>query len=107
MGRVIKHLDDGRTGERCLDPDELRSMVGDMDIPDGARVEWAQDRLRENDKARPMTEMSQDMQPPQIMGRPTHDARVLTEGGRQAHILLDDKVYTLCITRAGKLILTK
>ncbi|PIE07917.1 MAG: hemin uptake protein HemP [Rhodobacterales bacterium] len=40
-------------------------------------------------------------------GRPTHDARSLTEGGKQAHIRLDDKVYTLMITRAGKLILTK
>lgn len=39
--------------------------------------------------------------------RPTHDARELTEGGKQAHIRLDDKVYTLMITRAGKLILTK
>ncbi len=39
--------------------------------------------------------------------RPLHDARELTQGGRQALIQLDDKIYTLCITRAGKLILTK
>lgn len=39
--------------------------------------------------------------------RPIYDARALTDGGKQAHIQLDDKVYTLCITRAGKLILTK
>ncbi|MDF1621130.1 hemin uptake protein HemP [Pseudothioclava nitratireducens] len=38
---------------------------------------------------------------------PAHDAETLTEGGRQAHILLHGQVYTLRITRAGKLILTK
>ncbi len=35
------------------------------------------------------------------------DARALTDGGNTAQITLDDKVYTLRITRAGKLILTK
>lgn len=38
---------------------------------------------------------------------PCHDARDLAAGGCQAFILLDDQVYTLRITRAGKLILTK
>lgn len=38
---------------------------------------------------------------------PTYDARALTEDGLQAHIVLGDQVYTLRITRAGKLILTK
>jgi hemin uptake protein HemP len=36
-----------------------------------------------------------------------HDARALTCGARTATIVLDDQVYTLRITRAGKLILTK
>jgi hemin uptake protein HemP len=36
-----------------------------------------------------------------------HDARELTGGGREAYILLDGAVYTLRITRQGKLILTK
>jgi hemin uptake protein HemP len=36
-----------------------------------------------------------------------HDARDLTAGGSTARIVLDGKVYTLRITRAGKLILTK
>ncbi|MEM8775314.1 MAG: hemin uptake protein HemP [Pseudomonadota bacterium] len=36
-----------------------------------------------------------------------HDARELTAGSSTAHIVLDGKVYTLRITRAGKLILTK
>jgi len=38
---------------------------------------------------------------------PTHDARVLTAGQTLAQIVLDDHVYTLRITKAGKLILTK
>jgi hemin uptake protein HemP len=39
--------------------------------------------------------------------KPRHDARALTDGGRAAEIALDGKTYTLRITRAGKLILTK
>ncbi|MFB2532601.1 hemin uptake protein HemP [Paracoccus sp. p4-l81] len=38
---------------------------------------------------------------------PLYDARQLTKSGVQALIALDDQVYTLRITRAGKLILTK
>ncbi|HEY9019226.1 MAG: hemin uptake protein HemP [Paracoccaceae bacterium] len=38
---------------------------------------------------------------------PSHSARTLTEGGTQARIELDGQIYTLRITRAGKLILTK
>lgn len=38
---------------------------------------------------------------------PAHDARDLTAGGDQARIVLDGQNYTLRITRAGKLILTK
>jgi hemin uptake protein HemP len=41
------------------------------------------------------------------VGLPQHDALALTQGGNQALIELDGKVYTLRITRAGKLILTK
>ncbi len=37
----------------------------------------------------------------------THDARELIANGVQARIVLDKQVYTLRITRAGKLILTK
>ena len=39
--------------------------------------------------------------------RPQHDAVALTQGGHLAEIVLGDQVYTLRITRAGKLILTK
>jgi len=38
---------------------------------------------------------------------PVHDARILTEGGNTAVIVLDGSPYVLRITRAGKLILTK
>lgn len=38
---------------------------------------------------------------------PCHDALDLTEGGREARIILGDQIYALRITRAGKLILTK
>lgn len=38
---------------------------------------------------------------------PMHEARVLAEGGSLARIVLDGQVYSLRITRAGKLILTK
>ena len=38
---------------------------------------------------------------------PTYDARELIHTGVQAKIILDEQVYTLRITRAGKLILTK
>lgn len=38
---------------------------------------------------------------------PRYEASALTKGGPVAQIALDDKVYTLRITRTGKLILTK
>ncbi|MBB3712331.1 hemin uptake protein HemP [Limimaricola variabilis] len=38
---------------------------------------------------------------------PVHDARALTNEGIRARIRLDGQDYTLRITRAGKLILTK
>ncbi|RKF13803.1 hemin uptake protein HemP [Roseovarius spongiae] len=38
---------------------------------------------------------------------PTFDARDLLSGADRARIVLEDQVYTLRITRAGKLILTK
>lgn len=38
---------------------------------------------------------------------PVYDATDLTKGGILANIKLSDQLYTLRITRAGKLILTK
>lgn len=42
-----------------------------------------------------------------LEGLPVHYAEDLTKGGTQARIILGDQVYSLRITRAGKLILTK
>ncbi|WP_232829476.1 hemin uptake protein HemP [Tropicimonas sp. IMCC34043] len=42
-----------------------------------------------------------------LAGLPTFDARAMTSTSGLAQILLDDKIYTLRITKAGKLILTK
>jgi hemin uptake protein HemP len=38
---------------------------------------------------------------------PVHDAETLTNGGAEARILLNGMIYSLRITRQGKLILTK
>ncbi|MEQ6203435.1 hemin uptake protein HemP [Sulfitobacter sp. HNIBRBA2951] len=43
----------------------------------------------------------------QPMSLPTYTASDLTAGGDTAQIVLDGQVYTLRITRANKLILTK
>ena len=40
-------------------------------------------------------------------GLPVYEATDLTKGGGLARIKLEDQLYTLRITRAGKLILTK
>ena len=38
---------------------------------------------------------------------PVYDARALVQSGTTAIVILDGQAYTLRITRAGKLILTK
>ncbi len=45
--------------------------------------------------------------PPVLGPLPAYDARDLVGGGTQATLLLDGQAYTLRVTRAGKLILTK
>ncbi|GAA6181290.1 MULTISPECIES: hemin uptake protein HemP [unclassified Shimia] len=42
-----------------------------------------------------------------VAALPVHDAQALTGENGLAHIRLNDQLYTLRITRAGKLILTK
>jgi hemin uptake protein HemP len=51
--------------------------------------------------------VSQPGPTPPSPAQPVHDARQLTGAEGTAFIVLDDKTYTLRITRAGKLILTK
>ena len=53
------------------------------------------------DHAHPVTQFGR------MPSLPVHSARQLTQGGTQARIELDGKIYDLRITRAGKLILTK
>lgn len=45
--------------------------------------------------------------PTEITDFPTYEASMLTEGGHLARIKHEEQLYTLRITRAGKLILTK
>lgn len=48
-----------------------------------------------------------DLPSRRLQDLPLHDAESLTRGGAQALIALNGQVYTLRITRQGKLILTK
>lgn len=43
----------------------------------------------------------------QSTSAPVHSAEDLLNGNRVAYISLEDQVYTLRLTRAGKLLLTK
>lgn len=58
-----------------------------------------------------MNAMTKDLPNPVALAAepetPAYDARALIPEGVQAKIVLDEQVYTLRITRAGKLILTK
>ena len=58
-----------------------------------------------------MTDMQSAWPAPQPISSdaatPAYDARALIADGVKAEISLDGQVYTLRITRAGKLILTK
>ena len=54
-----------------------------------------------------MTHPPVPKEPPQQAPIDTYDARQLIRNGVQSCIGLDDTVYYLRITRAGKLILTK
>lgn len=57
------------------------------------------------DPARPLPDGSPTT--PRAAGAPRHEATCLTAGGNRAEIVLGEQVYTLRITKAGKLILTK
>ena len=54
-----------------------------------------------------MTELPQPTIAPQSSKIEAYDARDLIKDGMQVQIVLDEQVYVLRITRAGKLILTK
>lgn len=54
-----------------------------------------------------MLSVAKQTTPPPQEAVPIYDARDLTQGGDLARIKLGEQVYTLRVTRAGKLILTK
>ena len=54
-----------------------------------------------------MTVVPPPMEPHVEAAAPTYEARALLAGGARARIVLEDRVYTLSLTRAGKLILTR
>jgi len=55
----------------------------------------------------PMTDTPEQTSTMPLPSLPVYDARKLTGTEGTAMLVLDDKTYTLRITRAGKLILTK
>ena len=59
------------------------------------------------DSRGPQTATQTAHHPAAPMNGPVHDARQLTGPDQTGYIRLDGKLYTLRITRAGKLILTK
>lgn len=67
------------------------------------RVEFRQIKRR----CAPMSFHTPPLKRLQSSTMPTYAASDLTEGGDLAQIVLDGQVYTLRITRANKLILTK
>ena len=78
-----------------------------------ASPDWPPDMTTRRNLLRPM-ETAMNARPEPMLtpwltadATPIHEARVLTEGGSLAKIVLDGQVYTLRITRQGKLILTK
>ena len=62
---------------------------------------------KDKDPMTPALHRAATAQPPSFDEPPLHDARDLTGDRGAARIVLDGAVYTLRITRAGKLILTK
>ena len=63
--------------------------------------------IHANRESSPMTFHAPPKTQTPMNALPTYSARDLTEGGDLAQIVLDTQTYTLRITRAGKLILTK
>ena len=60
----------------------------------------------EKKKLMPFDSVEEQMLPT-VNKLPMYGAKALTKGMDQAHIVLGDQIYTLRITRAGKLLLTK
>ncbi len=65
------------------------------------------DSIGQPAQSRPAPQAAPQPTAPQDAPIPVYAAQSLTEGGATAHILLEGQLYTLRITRGGKLILTK
>lgn len=96
---------------RCWQQDHLLHggpMHGDeTGTSSGGCLDWLLDRA---DLEKGATTMNQQAGPQTAQATeifPTYHAEDLTRGGIQARILLNGQIYSLRITRAGKLILTK
>lgn len=104
--RIDKRRDTQAQG-KASKSDDLWETVSGSGAPEKAERSWLSDRLEAaqnpQEPRRAMTKhetFQQDV-------TPTYSARDLTDGGNLARIVLDNTVYTLRITRLGKLILTK
>ncbi len=85
------------------DFDDLQSVS----CCDADPIEWILDNLSNmSDDPKDQGQATRPSNTP-VAQQPLYDALHLTDGGNQATIALDDKHYTLRITKSGKLILTK
>jgi hemin uptake protein HemP len=93
--------------EGRLDLAEFERLVALGDCVESERMDWVRDAMQRDNGPREMNTSEENRPQTTPDAQPVHDAIALTEGGNRAHILYDGKVYTLSITRSGKLILTK
>ena len=71
----------------------------------GSQIDWQRTNIIMEIK--PIDKLPLNSSSSNVNGPPEYAARDLTKNGEIAHISLQEKMYTLRITRAGKLILTK
>lgn len=93
--------------EGRFDLAEFERLVALGDCVESERMDWVSDAMQRENGRREMSTREENSPRATADVQPVHDARALTEGGNRAHICYDGKVYTLSITRSGKLILTK
>ena len=71
----------------------------------GSQIDWQ--RINIIMEMKRLEQLSLNNSSSNVNSTPEYAARDLTKNGEIAHISLQEKMYTLRITRAGKLILTK
>ncbi len=91
----------------CYDLRRDFDLLQSVSCCDADPIEWILDNLSNmSDDPKDEDQAPRSGYMP-VAQNPLYDALHLTEGGNQATIALDDKHYTLRITKSGKLILTK